>query len=190
MVCTQIVFVQLASRGMHNIWALNLSYAFYTTTFIEGARKAVFPHRQKEHHIGYAIYIAAVLGINQLCGWTTITTLSLIVFNLPVVLYIFFALYRWSFADNPSNSFAIWFLIPYLLNSTLSTLIFSDIGMAMSQNDDSYFELYIKLHPYLNIVTNLAYSVGLMLACRKWNGPKYHNNPVPEREERTVEGPN
>lgn len=166
----QVTLVVLSINNVQNLWFFNLTHLLIANFFGYVVVHYTNPSFKKKYFQLIIFYSAIVVIANTTLGWFTFNKISYLLNNLFVVVSSFIGvvilLKKYKNGELLYQPIT-WILFGSIFQYSLSTLIFSSLDIGLVDNNEQLTYIYLNIHPYINIFTNLVYTFAFIYPWKK-----------------------
>jgi hypothetical protein len=167
---TQLAVTILRFNHLNNLWAINLFSIFTTIAFALYIIRSLKKVNIISLALSALLFAVIMALLNTYFGWFTLNKATYLSNNFVVI-----AISSWGLIHLLKRELSgqllkqpiFWIIIGALFYFTLSTLIFSSLDIGLISNNEQLTFIYLYIHPYINIVANLLYTVAFLCHLKK-----------------------
>lgn len=166
----QVILIIFALNHLNNLWAINLFSIFTTIAFALYIIRSLKKVNIISLTLSALLFAIIMALLNTYFGWFTLNKATYLSNNFVVIAISSWGLIRLlkrELTGQLLNQPIFWIIIGALFYFTLSTLIFSSLDIGLISNNGQLTFIYLYIHPYINIVANLLYTVAFLCHWKK-----------------------
>lgn len=172
LLCNVIQFIIniLSEFNLNNLWFFNLTHLLVANYIGYVVVYYTNPTFKKKYFQFIIFYSAIIVIANTTLGWLTFNKISYLLNNLFIVSCSFIGLLL--LLKKHKNGELLhqpitWILFGSVFQYSLSSLIFSSLDIGLVDNNEQLTYIYLTIHPYINIFTNLVYTFAFIYPWKK-----------------------
>ena len=156
----QLALSAMARNSINNLWLFNINAILFRVFYIWLLAYILERFSKKNIFVFSTIVFFSLVVVNTYQGWLNLNKANYIIPNTIIVILAISGLYKLLNANSKILiKPAFWISIGALLYFSSNILIFLALDFGLSNNSQALSDIYLKIHPLINIACNILYTI-------------------------------